>query len=161
MRQGSGVKNYLRFLDSLIILIIAVIIWALIPGAIDSGETSTFTSPALFPKIIAAALAVLAIVQIIFQLKNSKDDEGNSKTTQGKGEFKTLFIGIALLVVYVLLIPIIGFLVATIVSVYCLIYFFGKPKWYNALLFTLSVSFMIYGLFSKVLNVPLPNPIFL
>lgn len=160
MEKYGKKRVFLKYFDSLIILMFAIAVWFLIPVMINTeNDTDVFTSPSLFPKIISVSLIVLSLFQILAQYRIKQRSESAENTEQG--EYKTFFVGILSLALYIFLIPILGFLLSTMISVFWFTYFFGKPKWYNALIFTILVSSIMYFSFSYFLNVPLPNPIFL
>lgn len=156
--------TFMKYFDSLIVLAFAIGIWVLISETIDfsSGSDNKFANPVLFPKLVSILLIALSIVQIInVYIKNRKRRGRKSvhEKKQETGEIKTFIVGILGLCGYVLLIPVAGFLIATVISVFCFVYFFGKPKWYKALLFSAVLAIIIYSIFSKFLNVPLPTSI--
>jgi|SRR5690625_2187638 len=170
--QNNSLKKtpiwFSKYLDSFIVFVIAIGIWFYIPNMLDYSFESgnPFTNPLLFPKLISIFLIMLSVIQIVYiYIKSKKASRGaEDKDEQEKIEVKnvkTFIIGLSGVCIYVLLLPLVGFLIATIISSFGFIYFFGKPKWYKALIFSLSIAIIIQSVFNKLLNVPLPTSIFL
>lgn len=108
--------------------------------------------PGLWPGLIAAMMLLAAICLLIRSLRmKPEDDTPLAMLTDGT---KRVYITMAILVVYVAVIGIIGFIPTTIVMLYVFINWFAKRK----PVFTLTVSVVstlaVYCIFKFVLNVP-------
>lgn len=153
-----------QYIDTIIVILLGAAILLSSPYLINhSGETGNrYASPVLFPKVLAYTLIILGVMHLILKVKkNISNSENQQMGSEEKGEKKSFLIGLCALCVYVILIPIAGFVVATLLSSFYFVYYFGKPKWYQALLFTIISTTVIYYIFGQLLNVPLPNPFFL
>lgn len=138
-------------------LVIGIIIRVLIPYQVTmtDGMEDGIVSPSLFPKIVAWLLIILSLFRLIsVYLKNDKRNINI--------DFKKLYKFLSCLTVivgYVILIPLIGFLLSSMIAVFCLTKILGKSKWYNAILLSVITSSVIYYSFTKFLNIALPSGI--
>jgi len=154
-------KNF--FIDSIIVVLIGVGILVSLPYLVDSPSSidNRFTSPLVFPKMIGYLLVILGVIQFLQQIITRRKGSSNSSEEEAGGDWKVLLLGLGTLIAYVILISLAGFFVATVIAVFGLAYFFGRPKWYINLLFSVATSGIVYFAFSEFLNVPLPTSIFL
>lgn len=108
--------------------------------------------PGLWPGVIAALMLLAALCLLIKSLRmKPEDDTPLVMLTDGT---KRVYLTMAILVVYVAVLGIIGFIPATIVMLYIFINWFAKRK----PIFTATVSvvstLLVYCVFRYVLSVP-------
>ncbi len=115
----------------------------------------------LFPRILAVIMVALGLVQLF---KASREKAEPSTIPAGAAiQWKVLFPGLAVTVVFVLSIETIGFYTGSFLAFLCIVLFYGKRKWNvpRALLYKslIGVVFMLvlYGLFWKLLYVRTPE----
>jgi putative tricarboxylic transport membrane protein len=66
-----------------------------------------------------------------------------------------VYITMVGLIVYVILLPNVGFISTTSVMLYLFIKWFSKRPWWKCIIISLTFTLAIYGLFGSVLNVPM------
>ncbi len=86
-------------------------------------------------------------------IKLARKQEVEKKEFDIKVEAKALFL-FALLIVYVILIQVIGYLVSSLLMVTSFLIFFKTRKWYYYAI-TLGLSVAIFYIFRMVLNIQL------
>lgn len=111
--------------------------------------------PGFLPLWISGIMLVLSILYIV---ESIKDKDGPKETfPRGTALRSVLFILICL-VAYLILMPILGFIVASVLFLFTL--FIRHYKWYTSVGAAVVVTFFLYWLFGIVLNVSLPQNIF-
>lgn len=118
-------------------------------------------NPVLFPKLMGWVLLLLAAVLIITNLFKMARDNKESSNSQLKN-FTTLTFAMAIIALYVLLIPILGFYIATVAGILGLVYLTSsmaktKVKWYMTLLYSVICSTVMWIVFVEFLKIPLPK----
>lgn len=109
--------------------------------------------PGMWPGIIGGLLIAAALWLLISTLRAPADSLGDI-VVWGDGP-KRVYITMAILVVYVLAIPEIGFIPLTIILLFIFINWFAKYKWYLSLLISVAVTLLIYVIFKFALSVPI------
>ena len=104
-----------------------------------------------FPRAIVIAMSALAVMQIIISIKNRNSDEKIKI-----GQWATLLSGIALLFVYISLIPILGYFVTTPIFVVGFLVLQGNRNWLQIVLVSSGFCLFVYVVFINVLRVTLP-----
>lgn len=110
--------------------------------------------PQFFPIAIAILLIVLGIGLIVSSFIGTQNESSPQffTTKQGKS-----YIVIAMMLVYVLLMPKLGFCVTSCLFLFALIRMFGYKKYLINAAVSISVTALIYLLFKLLLSVPLPS----
>ena len=106
--------------------------------------------PAVFPRIIACIIICCALVVLIRTLISKEDDTTVEYATK---DSLRVYITMAALVVYFLLLKPLGFLIDTCVMLTCFFAWFSKKKLYICVVISLISSLAVFLLFSKGLNV--------
>lgn len=113
---------------------------------------------AFFPKIIAGAMIVVALIRLVMALRE-EEKEAKASNSDLKGGWETIL----LLCIYVLAFQPVGFILDTIVFLFLeMLVLTPKEKRNLPLLGILSVAtpFIIYTLFVYAINTPLPKGLF-
>ena len=133
-------------------MIIGIISFIFSVGILISSNSMPGQS-AMFPKYLSIIFGILSICLILISLRIS--DEENNKVD--KFFSIPMVKGAILVLVYILLIQLIGFFIAT--SIFTVIFMIlYKEKSKKKILFTtLGINIFIYILFVLQLNVPLPT----
>lgn len=145
-------KSGLRDISTGVILFIFSIFGYIIAN--DFSEPNDFYGPDFFPKLILIALAILSLGLGIKGVINLKDDK--SKNYLDKKVFFLILVYILLLIVYINLFFITGFIISTIIFLIVAQYLFGLRKWITIFLVSIIVPFTLYYLFTALFNIPLP-----
>ena len=113
---------------------------------------------AFFPKIIAGAMILVALIRLVMALRE-EEKEAKASNSDLKGGWETIL----LLCIYVLAFQPVGFILDTIVFLFLeMLVLTPKEKRNLPLLGILSVAtpFIIYTLFVYAINTPLPKGLF-
>jgi len=126
--------------------------------------TTTRIGPDFMPKIISVFMAVFSIL-IVFsgfkRLKESKKEEIMIENSD-KVNYIPVLITLGLMIGYIVLMPIIGFLIMTALYIFCQIMVLchkSNRKIWLFLLISIVSSVVIYYVFRSVFYVMLPNGI--
>lgn len=109
--------------------------------------------PGMFPIIIASMLILSSVSLIItsFKIKKESDKELNMLSNDSK----RVYIVMAMLVGYFIVLKFIGFILCTIVLLFALIKWFSKKNIIICLVISIVITLVVYLVFNRVLNVPL------
>jgi len=118
---------------------------------IRRGFASDRLGPAFFPRLLALALGVLALLLITRALAGRSDLSRPPAIRTG------VFAGVlALMVAYAFLMPRVGFLIATPVLLGAVIRILGLRNWTTLVGTALGVTVVLYVIFGRALHVLLP-----
>ncbi|MBD8078604.1 tripartite tricarboxylate transporter TctB family protein [Cellulosimicrobium arenosum] len=109
--------------------------------------------PRWWPELLGTVGAVLAVALLVVALVRPSD-RGDLEATTRTG-YVRLGASVALTVGYLLLWPLVGFLVATPIYLLALILLFGGRGWRTLIGFPVLTTAFIYLLFHTLLEVPL------
>jgi len=114
--------------------------------------------PGLLPLLLAGLLAACAIVLIAGKV----DTAGTADATEATEPAATgipwrVPAAIGAMVLYAALLPVLGFIAATLVFVFVLNWWWGRHRWWAALAFAGIVTAVLVLVFSVLLGVPLPQ----
>lgn len=141
-------SGYLLVLGLLLILSLVAIIhaWSFV-------SDSTVVGPGFMPLICGVLLAVCSLIEIFKDIGRGLESSKQSPLVQ----FKTLFVGIFVLATYLLILPYLGYFVATGLFVACLTFCLGLKKLIPIAGLTFGWLLFVYVVFVKLLGVPLPE----
>ena len=147
MRKGNLILSCVLILLGIIVLISV--------SSFPSVGQNQITGPAFFPGLLALILIGLSVALFISNYMG-KDDRST-------GLFdvyaKKAYITMAALFVYLIMINIIGFIIATPIILFGLISFYGMKGYPKVILSSVIITGIIYGAFKVLLAVPLPTGI--
>ena len=119
--------------------------------SINTGFASDLLGPTFFPRLLAAALALLALMLVARAAWNRSDRAPPPAARVG------VFIGVVgLTAAYALFLPVVGFLLATPVLVGAVIALMGLREWRPLLGTAIAVTVVLYLVFVRFLHVLLP-----
>lgn len=119
--------------------------------AITRGFASDRLGPAFFPRLLAVVLAILALVLVMRALS------GRSDPTPPPAMRLGVFLGtLVLMVVYSLVLPRVGFLLATPLLLGAVIWLLGLRRWSTMAATAIGVTGVLYIVFARMLKVLLP-----
>lgn len=144
MKKGNFVAAAIGFLFGIFVLIEAL----LLPKG-----TNGVPGPGLFPGVVSAILILSSITLFVRSLRMKPEE--NVEIHPFSDDSKRVYLVMAILVVYLAVMPYVGFCVTTFVLMFALVKWFSARKVVPCLLIAAVVTAAIYLIFSKVLNVPL------
>lgn len=113
--------------------------------------------PAFFPRVVCILLFVVALILLIFSIKNKNYSKNKYKNLN----LKYSIITIIFFIIYTFLIEILGYLTSTIIFMISIIFLLKNKSFLINIIFSVVFSSIIYLLFSKGFNVSLPDGIFI
>lgn len=146
MRTGA------RDISTGIILLIFCILGYI--STVGFSDPDTSYGPEFFPKLILVSLAILSLSLTIKGCRNLT--KGESKQAFDKKIFFLILSYIILLIIYINLFFITGFIISTIIFLIVGQYLFGLRKWLTLFLIAIIVPFALYYIFTALFNIPLP-----
>lgn len=111
--------------------------------------------PGFLPLWISGIMFVLSVFYI---LESIKDKDGPKEPMPRGAALRSVLFILACLVAYLILLPILGFILASVLFLFTL--FVRHYKWYISIGAALLVTFFLFWLFGSVLNVSFPQGIF-
>lgn len=138
-----------KIASGLLLLLTAAVFYLSADFPTGVGETS----PAFFPRVIVALIAVFAIAQIVKSIR--LDNEQTYEITKEK----VITVGIAagLVVAYVVTIPYFGFLIGTILFLIASMHFSGVERVRKSVPVAFGLALALQYIFVGFLRVPLPD----
>ena len=114
------------------------------------------SSTRLFPRIFSILIGVVG-ASLLFSRSPTGETE---RSSLDKIQLVRVFVIFSLALGYVLLIRIIGFVVATTLFLFVVIWFFGERRWYLCLATSIVTSFAIKYILALPLRISLPTGLF-
>lgn len=140
-----------NFVVSGLFAVFAIVIIAISMGYPPSNHG--VPGPGMFPIIIACLILLSALILVIQTLRMPKAKD--TKIDLKSKNILNVYITMAGLVVYVVLLPMIGLIVTTSIMLALYIRWFGKRAWWKCILISVLFTMGIFLLFGSVLNVPM------
>lgn len=123
-----------------------------VSGGLPEG-TGRAPGAGFFPRVIAACIAVLSVVQVAQSVTRS--DERVHRITVPVA--KRILVTVVLLAAYVATLPVLGFLLGTVVFLLVFLRYSGVESLRVSLPFGLAVAVVLQYVFGSFLHVPLPD----
>ncbi|HKM08123.1 MAG TPA: tripartite tricarboxylate transporter TctB family protein [Sphaerochaeta sp.] len=109
--------------------------------------------PGMFPIIIASLIILSAIALTVVTIKSrSKED---SEVDLVSKNIINVYITMAGLIIYLILLPMLGFISTTFVMLLLYMKWYSKRSWWKCIIISLLFTLVIFFLFGTVLNVPI------
>ena len=118
------------------------------------SKSSGAMGPGFFPMIIAGITLLLCILLLINIRKDEAAPIGLSSKT-----LSTIFLSLIITIVYVVMISILGFPLATFLYLIGIMKFYGAKGFVVPLVISVCVTGLIHGVFTMFLSVILPQGI--
>jgi putative tricarboxylic transport membrane protein len=157
-----------ELLSALAFLVISIILYLATLNI--KSMTSMGVGPDFAPKLVAIGMFILSVILLIKEIRNWKltrnNDSSHSKAEKDvsvnqsyKKKYKNALLTTVLIALYIFAIPIVGFLISTILYLMIQFCFLGERKYWNKPLFfilSLIVSAAVYFTFRLAFEVRLP-----
>lgn len=153
-----------RVILNIIWLIVAIFFYGTsIPYA--TVRTLDPIGPHVFPQLMSLVIIICAIgnlVVLYISNKNRKieQEKARKEELEESVEIKTLnkiLFSIIICLIYIIIIPYAGYLISTILLMFAMIGLQGGIELKNNILVSLGFALLLYLVFSRVLNIFLPN----
>ena len=139
---------------------LVLILWLLIAAfaalfalRFPSAQSSGF-GPGLLPLILAGLLALLAVIDFSVTRKQKVSELVLDDDSLSSGSTWAL---VAVLVVYLWLLPMLGFISSSTLLSMVSLRLFGYSNVVRSAAISISLAYILYILFSQIMNVPLPT----
>lgn len=109
--------------------------------------------PGMFPIIIAVLMLISSIVLFINTLR--MPTTGDTEIDLKSRSILNVYVSMGGLILYIVLLPMLGFVSTTSVMLSLFIKWFSKRPWWKSILIAVLFTVGIYLLFGTVLNVPM------
>jgi putative tricarboxylic transport membrane protein len=109
--------------------------------------------PGMFPIIIASLIILASITLFLTTLKMTGDQD--TKIDLLSPKVLNVYITMVGLIVYIILLPNVGFISTTSIMLILFIKWFSKRSWLKCIIISIVFTLAIYFLFGSVLNVPM------
>ncbi len=114
-------------------------------------------SPYLFPVFISILFILVSVSMFLQGLKTGEEPRQNE---EGKESFRKVAGFIGLVIVYYILLPYLGFLITDTLMLFFFLLYLGVRPWWKGMIFSVSLTIIIYVVFQVLLNVRLPQGMF-
>lgn len=122
--------------------------------AIQSGALPIFigSTPGqgFFPFLLGSLLFILGVAQLIVNKKNKEAKETARLS-------KSVIIAAAIIIIYLVLIPLAGYAISTIITSLALLRLLSDYKWLKCIFIALCIGIISALLFIYILEMPLPS----
>jgi hypothetical protein len=121
---------------------------------------SDVAGPSGLPNILAISIIMLGLIHligsIITKIRLGKSISENIKPVEIKRKNFRVYVLLLISFMYISLLPILGYLITTIIWLGGLMWLFGERRWLNISVISILFTVFLYLIFSKVLRVFLP-----
>jgi hypothetical protein len=145
-----------------VLLVFCVVVYLIIPIEIQElmrYDASMGLSPAVFPKISVFLIAGFSAVLIFFGLRPK--DVAQDRQALGIGSRARVITAFIIILVYVYLIGILGYLVITPLALIILMWYFGERRWLLILSVAILTTTGLFCFFRYIMYIILPEGKFL
>ena len=154
-------KNKTNVVASGVFLLFCVAMYTyIIPNYIKLKKNADI-GPDMFPKLVVGILAVLAVINLVSALRAMK--AAGERWSDTKFNWKQYLPQVGLIAsgaVFLILAPILGFVVAAVPFLFFLLMYFGSKRIVLNIVLAIVYPTLLYLLFSKVLHISFPPGIF-
>ncbi len=141
-------KKYTDVYIGVVLIIIALIIIVM--------SNPLPSESAVFPRIVAGIMIFLSLILTFNGLKSSKSVKDESESTE-KIFMKDVLKGAAIMILYLVLMPILGYFTATTLFIVLFMVAYNEKSVRKILTTVVILNVFIYMIFVAQLNVPLPQ----
>lgn len=137
-----------NMIASVVILTIVIAAFVASFDVLDTSGSSD-PGPAAYPRFVLVMIAICAA--LLFFVHDDEDGEVQPRN------LKVVFTLLGLLALYIFLLPITGYILATILFVLCALWLAGERRPLVLGLYSILFAIVIYLVFSNYLNIVLPS----
>ncbi len=144
------------------LLVFCVVVYLIIPFEIQElmrYDASTGLSPAVFPKLSVFLIAGLSTILILSGLRSKNFAQGEDRRARRTGIRARVITTFIIVVAYVYLIDILGYLVITPLALGLLMWHFGERRWLMILSSAILTTIGLFCFFRYIMYIILPEGI--
>lgn len=148
--------NWRDIISAGVIMLFAIAVFV-VSRQLPTGPSDT-PGPGVYPAFIAGCLFVLGIVQIIQSIVLEPPElQGPDISLPALKRLVPPFLG---LFVYILLLPVLGFLIGTFLFLVLLMRYSNLTNYRTTMPISIAVAVVLQYIFGRLLRVPLPEGLF-
>lgn len=123
-------------------------------GQLQAGRTPEHDpGPAFFPRLILAGIAILAVIQLAQSIRDGEQRRHEIPVSTAKSVVTVA----AALLVYVALLPLLGFLLSSMLFLAGLLRYSGETNPWIIGGISVGLPVVLFAVFAGIFNVPLPE----
>lgn len=141
---------------ALILAIGLICVFVLIPFGVDEPRRVRYAalSPSYYPRIVAIILIVIGAAVMVRAV--TRPAAADSEEAAHPNAPRRL-LGIAvILVAFAVLLPVLGFILASALALFAAIWLAGEPRWHVNAAISILVPVLLYFFFLKIARIPIP-----
>jgi len=154
---------YRGLVESLVVICLALLglfdAWRLSGVVREEGTFHDVIGPDRYLGAISIGLLICGIWNLGLRLKGKKAIEGHRKKEGENSHITMVTLVTVILIIYTVVLPGLGYLVATLLFFPVIFFLFGVRPWFKSLSIGLLVAVLFYGIFEHFAEVPLPKGI--
>ena len=146
-----------------VLLVFCLVVYLIIPIEIQElmrYDASTGLSPAVFPKLSVFLIAGISAVLILSGLRSKDAAPRQDRRPLRIGNRARVITTFIILLAYVYLVGILGYLVITPVALALLMWYFGERRWLLILSLAILTTTGLFYFFRYIMYIILPEGIF-
>jgi len=146
-----------------VLLVFCVVVYLIIPLQVPElmrYDASMGLSPAVFPKLAVILIAAFSLGLLLSGLRSQDIAPAEKQRDLYTGTATRVITTFIILVAYVYLIDIFGYLVMTPLVLVLLMWYFGQKNWFLILSLAILVTVGLYAFFRYLMYIILPEGIF-
>jgi hypothetical protein len=146
-----------------VLFVFCVVVYLIIPSQVPElmrYDASMGLSPAVFPKLAVILIAAFSIGLLLSGLRSQNIAPEEKRRNLYTGTAVRVITTFIILVAYVYLIDIFGYLVMTPLALALLMWYFGQKNWFLILSLAILTTAGLYVFFRYIMYIILPESIF-
>ncbi len=155
---SAGLKGNI---SSVVTLFAGLFFLICIPSQIADFGTDGLSgvSARTMPYLIASAIVIFSLFSILTSIweNRSSAQQDASNTPQGHTRYGAVFLAFVSIALWIVLLPIIGFNIATALLIAVIMRIIGKCVWWQVIVLSFALSVPVNALLAIVLKVYLPS----
>ncbi len=138
---------------------IGLSIYVFFKASTFSKAPGTITGPGFFPMAIAVGLLIVSFLiilqQVLVKVDKKTDKKMNTLSLKDEG-IRRSFISLVSTIAYVLIMPYLGFITATVLYLFFLMFLLNNRAYVKMGIISVLVSICVFLIFKTILNITLP-----
>lgn len=118
--------------------------------------TNVPVGPEFFPQILAAGLFICCLILLIVNILNKKDKSKAPTISPLNKDMQKCLLGLAAIVVYALLWNVLGFLIATPLALFAMMFILGQRNYRTMVIVSICATIVIFCAFKFLLQIEMP-----
>lgn len=147
MKKGNLITAFICAVLGILIIAVA----SSYPNAEAYG--TGVPGPGLWPICISVVLLACSAI-LVFRTLRMPPEEDTALKLWSRGS-RRVYITMLILLIYIIVLPVAGFLISTAVMQFIFIQWFAQKKPYITVLISVAVTMLVYVVFKFLLNVPI------